>query len=283
MGLIDLHVHSNASDGTLSPAQISEYALKKGLSAIALTDHDTVHGVAEATTAASGTSLEIVPGTELSCTLENMEIHILGLFIDYKSVKLRKSLSRARELRDNRNIIIIKRFQQDGIQITMEDLVRDNTDTVVTRAHFARILVEKGYVTTVDQAFKRYLQYGGRYCPAREKLSPKEAISMILEADGFPAVAHPLQYKLGWAKTAELISFLKDLGIKGVEVYYSSHNQYESSRLKEIAKLYSLLPTGGSDFHGANKPDIDMGSGRGGLRVSDLLLDDIKKSGFPQK
>lgn len=277
MELIDLHVHSNISDGTLSPSEVVSLALSKDLKAIALTDHDTIDGVEEARRAAEGTSLEVVPGTELSCNYKGKEIHMLGLFIDHTSEALKSALLSQRDKRIRRNEEMIRRFAEDGMLFTPEDLYGKNPGTVITRAHFARVLLQKGYVSSVDQAFKKYLDYGKKYCPAKETFSPEEAMKLILAAGGFPAVAHPMLYKLGWRETESMILDFKEMGLKGVEVYYSSHCQYESGRLREICITHRLLPTGGSDFHGANKPDIQLGNGRGGLRVPTLLLDDIRK------
>lgn len=276
MGFIDLHVHSDYSDGTFTPSQLVSLAVSKNLSAIALTDHDTIDGIWEAQQAAAKTSLELISGAELSCTYLNQEIHMLGLFLDPNSLILQKGLSRLREARDIRNQEIIRRFTRDGFIFSMEDLTQGSSHTVITRAHFARVLVEKGYVSSVGQAFKRYLDYGKKYCPEKENFLPEEAISLILSAGGFPAIAHPVLYRLGWKNTEKMIADFKELGLKGIEVYYSSHRINESLRLRELCHKYALLPTGGSDFHGTNKPDISLGTGMGGLRVSDLLLKDIK-------
>lgn len=278
MGFVDLHVHSNVSDGTLSPADVTRLALEKGLDAYALTDHDTTDGIDVALEAARGTSLEVVPGTELSCIYNGKEIHILGLYINHRSPSLSGTLTQLRKDRDNRNVEMLARFREDGFLITKEDLNGTDDGAVITRAHFARALMQAGYVSTMDQAFRRYLEHGKKYCPQKKTITPPDAVRLILEAGGFPALAHPVQYKLGWAKTAEMVEALKDMGLKGIEVYYSSHTQNDSMRLKEMCLRYGLLPTGGSDFHGSNKPDISIGSGRGGLRVSSLLLDDIRKS-----
>lgn len=277
MELIDLHVHSSISDGTLSPSDVVSLALSKGLNAIALTDHDTIDGVAEARRAAAGTSLKVVSGAELSCTYEGKEIHMLGLFIDHTSDALKSALLFQRDKRTRRNEEMIRRFAEDGILLTLEDLNGNTPGAVITRAHFARVLLQKGYVSSVDQAFKKYLDHSKKYCPPKETFSPEEAIALILAAGGFPAVAHPMLYKLGWRETENMILDFKKMGLKGVEVYYSSHRQYESGRLREICIAHGLLPTGGSDFHGSNKPDIQLGSGRGGLRVPALLLEDIRK------
>lgn len=274
--MIDLHVHSNSSDGTFSPSEVTEKALQCGLTAYALTDHDTVRGVKEAKEAARGTDLEVISGTELSCTYEGGEIHILGLFLDESSEELDKALTRHCQLRDRRNEEMLRRFNRDGFSISAGDLSRGAEDSVITRAHFARALLEKGYVSSMEQAFKRYLDHSGAYCPPKENFEPEEAIDLIRRAGGFSSLAHPVLYRLGWNKTELLISRLKAFGLGGVEVYYSSHHRGDTQKLQELCRTHHLLPTGGSDFHGANKPDICLGTGRGGLRVSDLLLEDIR-------
>ncbi|MDO4329485.1 MAG: PHP domain-containing protein [Lachnospiraceae bacterium] len=277
MGYIDLHVHSNASDGTLSPTQVVELAAEKGLDAIALTDHDTTAGIEEAVKAAGRTGIELVPGIEFSCVYQETEIHILGLYINIHDPAFSAQLQKLLDIRNQRNEEMIRRFQADGFSITLEDLQAGNPDTVVTRAHFARILAEKGYVSSMDQAFKKYLQYGGKYCLRKEKIAPEHAMRILTDNHSFPSLAHIMQYKLGWAENEKLIAYLKDLGLQGLEVYHSSHNEGQIPRLQQLAKDYGLLPTGGSDFHGANKPDIQIGTGRGGLRLSHYLLEDIKK------
>lgn len=278
MGFIDLHVHSCVSDGTLTPGDVTKLAVKSGLSAYALTDHDAVGGIDEALKAADGTGLLVVPGTELSCIWGGKEIHILGLYIDHHDPGLLRALSQLREDRNNRNREMLARFQKDGFHITEEDLTGGNSDTVITRAHFARALLQAGYVNSMEQAFRRYLEHGKKYCPQKKTISPEKAVSLILDAGGFPALAHPIQYKLGFRKTDGLVGALKEMGLRGIEVYYSSHTANDSLRLKEICRKYNLLPTGGSDFHGANKPDISIGTGRGGLRISSLLLKDIRQA-----
>lgn len=276
MGYIDLHVHSTASDGTLTPAQVVAYGLKKQLAAIALTDHDTIDGVSEALFAASDSGLEVIPGIELSSVYQGTEIHILGFYADIHAPEFLSRLETIRTVRLERNEEMLRRFNRDGFSISMEELADGNPEAVITRAHFARVLTSKGYVSSMDQAFKKFLLPGSPYFPPRDKITPEQAMDILKSAGAFPALAHPLQYKLGWNETKRLILSLKEMGMKGLEVYHSSNNQYESGRLKNIAKDCQLLPTGGSDFHGSNKPDIDLGSGRGGLSISHLLLEDIK-------
>lgn len=278
MSLIDLHVHSTASDGTFSPGEVTALAAEAGLSAIALTDHDTVDGVPQALEAAKRLSIQVIPGAELSAQWHGKEIHILGLFLRWDSPDLLSALKELRQKREERNDEIIRRLGKAGFSITKEELQAGSPDTVITRAHFARVMTEKGYTASRKEAFSRYLKPGGPYCPPKEQLFPETALSLILEAGGFAALAHPLQYGFSNQELEELTGYLSGLGMKGLEVYHSSNNSYESRKLKELAVRHHLLPTGGSDFHGDNKPDIRIGCGRGNLRVSSLLLDDILRS-----
>ena len=247
---------------------------------MALTDHDTVAGIDEALEAAKDLDMEVIPGIEVSCIYKGKEIHILGLYIDHKDPKLLSFLKEASRKRYDRNMEMLAAFNKDGFEITEEDLLCGNPGTVITRAHFARALLKNGYVTSVDQAFKKYLNPDRPYYRSRELITPEEVLATLLGSGGFPVLAHPLQYKLGWAGTEELVSMLTDHGLRGLECFHSSNNQDESGKLRKLAKKYSLALTGGSDFHGAAKPDIEIGSGRGGLRVSALYLDDIKLSMF---
>lgn len=277
MNYVDLHVHSNASDGTLSPEEVVARAVEKQLKAIALTDHDTIDGLSRARKAAAEHNLELIPGIELSCFYGDTEIHILGFFVDETSPELTDGLKHLVHIRDQRNETMLKRFQEDGFEITMEDLQHGNPDTVVTRAHFARVLTEKGYASSMSKAFDKYLQYGGRYCMRKEVVTPAQAMELLTRSGAWPCLAHPMQYHLGYRQIEDLVRQLKEMGLKGLEVYHSSQNPCQSSKLRKIARTYGLLPSGGSDFHGSNKPDIELGTGRGGLRISYSLLKDIKE------
>lgn len=277
MSYIDLHVHSNASDGTLSPSQVVEEAKKAGLSAMALTDHDTTAGIEEAFHAGKSLGVRVVPGVELSCVYQGKEIHILGLFVNYQDASFVRELNQLLSVRRWRNEEMLRRFQADNFDITMEDLMAGNPDTVITRAHFARALKEKGYASSMADAFQTYLQYGGKYCLKKELITPEHAMKVLTDNHAFPALAHPVQYKLEQEALDTLIASLTKLGLMGLEVYHSSQSPAQSRTLRSIARKYSLLPTGGSDFHGSNKPDISIGTGRGGLHISHLLLEDIEK------
>lgn len=278
MSFVDLHVHSNASDGSFSPYEVVGLAKEAGLSAMALTDHDTVSGVAEALKAGKTLGIEVIPGIEVSSSYQGTEIHILGLFVNPDDPILLQMLEEMRMKRDRRNEEMLARFAEDSICFTREELCGDNPDTVITRAHVAKALLARGLGSSISQIFKKYLTPGGRYCPPKDFLAPEEVVKTLLADHAFVALAHPFLYKLGDKKTEELVGFMADLGMQGLEVYHSSCNQLESRKLQEMASRFRLLPTGGSDFHGSNKPDISIGTGRGGLRVSSLLLDDIKIS-----
>lgn len=277
MDLIDLHVHSNASDGSFTPTQVADLAMDAGLRAIALTDHDTVDGIAEIMDYTKDKSLEVVPGIELSCYYNNREIHILGFYVDYKNPKLADELRVLKEARIGRNLKMIELMQQDGLPVTMEKLLHGNPDSVITRAHFARVLVEEGVCKDKETAFRKYIGIGCKYYLPKPQVTCEKAMSILTKYSRAAFLAHPLLYHLGYAQIEELLVYLKGLGLKGLEAYHSSNNAYESDRLRQIAIKHSLNISGGSDFHGIIKPNIQLGVGRGGMRINIHLLDAIKK------
>ena len=277
MRFIDLHVHSTASDGTLTPTEVVERAIQHNLAAIALTDHDTVAGISEALAAGRNSQTTIIPGIEVSCDYNATEIHVLGFYLDYTSTELQEKLYTIRHAREKRNEDMIALFQKDDIPITMELLQNGNPKTVITRAHFARVLMELGICKTKEQAFSRYIGTNCKYYLPKPVITPEYALGLITEAGGIPVLAHPLLYHLGYRQVEDMITELMSYGLKGVEAYHSSNNIYESDRLRSIALRHNLITTGGSDFHGQNKPDIDIGCGRGGLRITEHLLQPLKE------
>ena len=277
MAFIDLHIHSTASDGTYTPTEIVNLAKESGLSAIALTDHDTVEGIEEAMQAASQAGIRLITGIELSCQALAREVHMLGYFYDYKDRTFLERLEVLRLERADRNQKMLDRFVADGFPITWEKLKHDNPDTVVNRAHFARVLVEEGYVPSTKAAFDKYLGDGKKYYIPRVLIDAKEAIRYIHEAGGLAVLAHPCDYKFSKKQLRELIGDLKEAGLDGIEVYHSGNYEAQSLKLKELAHEFDLVYTGGSDFHGENKPDIKIGIGRGGLRVHESLLDKLEQ------
>lgn len=280
MAYIDLHVHSNKSDGTLSPAEVAAHAAACGLSAIALTDHDCVAGIAEAQKAAqklaaAGTPLRIVPGVEISADYKNRDIHILGLLIDPEDAALNTALSKALASRDARNEKMVKNLQAAGLDITVENLLFGTGDTVITRAHFARHLLARGYVKTREEAFRKYLDSSTPYYVRREYMQPAAAIRLIRLAGGIPVLAHPLLYHLDADGVKELVAKLSGEGLMGIETIYSKNTGTDEAFVRKLAADFHLLMTGGSDFHGANKPDIAIGVGRGNLRIPEEMLEKL--------
>lgn len=267
-GYIDLHVHSNASDGTMTPTEVVKLAKESGLSAIALTDHDTVSGIDEAIEAGRIYGVQIIPGIEISAEYGRGDLHILGLGIDYRDEEFRAKVALCRDSRDNRNRKMIKRLNEQGFPVTWDIMLKRFGASSITRAHFAKYLIDEGYVADKEEAFKKYLNKGCPCYVSREKISPKEAIEMVLQAGGHPVLAHPLLYKMSLEQLESVIVLLKSYGLQGIEAIYSLNRPEEDTALLKIAKRHGLSITGGSDFHGAIKPDISIGTGKGNLRIT---------------
>lgn len=279
MRAIDLHTHSNNSDGTFSVKELIDRAHDKGLAAIALTDHDTVDGVDEAIEYAASKypDLEVIPGVELSTEGEGREVHIVGLYIDNHDKEFVEGLSAFIDSRTTRNKKMCKKLSEEaGIPISYEMLTEEFPDTVITRAHFAKFMVDRGYVNSRAEVFDRYI---GDHCPyyvGREKITPEDAIRSILKAKGVPVFAHPILCRFGDDRLDDFVGRLKGAGLVGIEAVYSTYERRDEIQIKELAKKYDLLVSGGSDFHGANKPDIDLGTGCGKLFIPEDLLIPIK-------
>lgn len=277
MRWIDLHAHSTASDGTYTPSELVSYATKKGLRALALTDHDTVSGIEEARKTAKQFDIELIPGIELSADNRGSEIHILGLYIDYKNPEFLSKITEFQEGRIQRNQKMLDALAEEGMDVTEAEMLEEFPGAVLTRAHVAKMLVKKGYIKTYEEAFQKYIGSGCRCYVPRKKISPKEAISFIQAANGIPVLAHPLLYHLDMRELDELVCYLEKAGLKGIEALYSLHTEADTRMLVKLAKKYRLLITGGADFHGATKPYIDLGVGKGNLRVPETLLKPLKE------
>ena len=221
MDLIDLHVHSNASDGSFTPSQVADLAIDAGLKAIALTDHDTIDGIAEIIDYTKDRQLEVVPGIELSCYYQNREVHILGFYVDYKNPELDRELKVLKEAREGRNIKMVELMQKDGLNVTMEKLLHGNPDSVITRAHFARVLVEEGICKDKDTAFRKYIGIGCKYYLPKPQVTCETAMNILTKYSKASFLAHPLLYHLGYSQIEELLVYLKSLGLKGLEAYHS--------------------------------------------------------------
>ncbi len=273
--MIDLHVHSTFSDGTLTPSELVIYANKLNLTAIALTDHDCIDGVGEAIEAAADTPLTVIPGIEISTRYNGHEIHMLGLNIDYMNSDFQTHINEFKHSRENRNAKMIEALKNQGFDIADEKLAVRFPDSIITRAHYAVWLVENGYVASKDDAFKKYLSPG---CPCyfkKEVVSPEQAIKIIHDAGGKAIIAHPLLYHMSDTEVEILVSSMVTHGLDGIEAIYSCNKWTDESRMKALAQKYNLIISGGSDFHGANKPGLDLGTGYGKLNVPDEILKNI--------
>ena len=272
MSYIDLHVHSNASDGSYTPSQVADLAMDVGLSAIALTDHDTVDGVSEIMNYTKDKPLTVVPGIELSAYYNKREIHILGYYMDYEHPDLNRELLEMKKAREGRNLKMVAMMQADGLPVTMEKLLHGNPDSVITRAHFARVLVEEGVCRDKNQAFNKLIGVGCKYYLPKPEVTCEKAMHILTTYGRAAYLAHPLLYHLGYAQIEELLEYLKSLGLKGLEAHHSSNNRYESEKLSAIARKHELAVSGGSDFHGIVKPNIGIGIGRGGMKIPEDFL-----------
>lgn len=272
MGQVDLHVHSTRSDGTYTPTELVNYAVEKGLSAFALTDHDTIDGINEAVEAAKDKPVTVIPGIEYSTEYLGRDVHIVGLFIDYKSPAFVEYLNSFKQSRIDRNHKLCRNLQNAGIDITYDALIQMFPDAVITRAHYAKFLLSKGYVTSLKEAFARYVGDHTPYFVHREKITPEEVIQLTLKAGGVPVLAHPTLYHLGKEQLDILVSTLKSKGLAGMECIYSTYSAAEEREMKALAAKYGLLASGGSDFHGANKPGLDLGTGYGKLYVDESIM-----------
>ncbi|WP_058486113.1 PHP domain-containing protein [Defluviitalea phaphyphila] len=277
MNYIDLHVHSNISDGSMSPAELVSYANEKKIKAFALTDHDIVDGIDEAIKEGIKYNIEVIPGIELAAEYKNREIHILGFFIEYKNKDFIKKLNWIREARNIRNMSMIKKLNDIGIDITLEDLKKIAKKDLITRAHFGKVLLKKGYVNSLGDAFKLYLNPGKPGYVQRKVFSPQECINLIHQISGLAVLAHPTLYNLSNEELVKLINNLKKEGLDGIEAIYSLYSKEEEEYIKSLANKFNLLITGGSDFHGTNKKNIDMGVGKGNLKIPYEILDNMKR------
>ena len=281
MKQIDLHVHSTCSDGTDSPSALVNKAVETGLAAFALTDHDTTKGVKEALNACAqayknGHEIEVIPGVEISTNFENTEIHIVGLFIDYNDTDFNSFLDNQLSSRDERNKQVCERFQNIGINITYEDMIKTYGDAVITRAHFADRLVAIGVVGDRNEAFDRYLGQGKPCFVPRAKVDPAEAIEQIHKAGGIAILAHPILYHLGKAQMNKLLGHICAAGLDSIEAIYSTYKMGDELAIRLIASERNLLISGGSDYHGKNKPHIQLGTGMGHLFVPYELIDKMR-------
>ena len=276
MRFIDLHTHSQASDGTDSPAQLVAGAAAAGLAAVALTDHDTLSGLDEAEAAAQRHGIEFLRGCELSTRTEYGEMHILGLWLPRQADALEQRLADIRHKRDNRNAHILEKLATLGISISMDELQHEARGESVGRPHIAALLVKKGAVPDMETAFREYLGSGGRAYLPKEVLEPEEAVRLMAGLGATVSLAHPCLKPLPPDWLEAFVQHLKACGLSAIEAYHSEHSDAAVRSCVDLARRQDLGLSGGSDYHGRNKPRIRLGHGYGGLRVPLDIMEDLK-------
>ena len=265
--MIDLHTHTTASDGSCTTKELITLAKKIGLKAIAITDHDSVDGL----NYSDDEEIEIIPGIELSCDFER-EMHIVGLYIDKNNPALKAKLAILCELREKRNLKTLEILNDMGFLISVDEVKKIATGKIWGRAHFARLMLEKGYVESTKEAFRKYLGHGRPAYITEDRMLPQECLSLIRNAGGIPILAHMHYLGLEEQPLRELILKLKSYGLMGIETKYTEYTKNYEKIYTKIAEDLNMLKSGGSDFHGFMKPDIKLGIGLGNLRVPNIYL-----------
>ena len=264
----DLHIHTIFSDGTATPEEVVKLAKDAGLKTIAITDHDVVDGIDRAVAAGKSIGVEVIPGVEFTTEVPRAEIHILGYFVDYKDKSFREILKKIQEDRSTRIYKIVEKLKKVGVTVSAEEILDLASEGSVGRPHVARILVKHGFVKNFREAFEKYLSYGAPAYVPHYKLSPAEAVGLVLKVGGIPVYAHPAV-----SNCDEIIPDLLAAGLMGIEVYYTGHSKMDEKHYLGLAKKYNLLITGGSDFHGLGTArEVELGE----ITISDKLVKKLK-------
>lgn len=264
---VDLHTHTTASDGTMSPSELVTHASNEGLSAISITDHDTTSGLAEGMETAKDLGIEFLAGVEISAHVDEGTLHILGYLFDLGETPLKHALQWMREQRIERNRLLIEKLQALGLDVELSEVAAISGEGIVARPHFAQVMIEKGFVSSYNEAFSRYLGSSGAAYIPKVRMDPHRAIAAILESGGIPVLAHPIDLTADILLLEEYVKRLKEYGLQGLEVYYSTHTSRQIEACTSLADDYHLVKTGGTDFHGSRKPDIRLGYGFGNLHI----------------
>ncbi len=279
---IDLHTHSSFSDGSDTPTELLDRAASARLRAVALTDHDTLEGIPEAQFAADRNGIELIPGTELSLDYDKGGMHLLVLWLEPVSGPLQDRLAGLQVGRDERNARIVDRLNELGLTITLEEVLEEAGEGSVGRPHIAAVMMRRGHVDSMEQAFTEYLGNGKQAYVGRERLGPREAIQLARASGGVPILAHP--HTLGIDNRFEMADLLADLcahGLIGIECHYGTYPADGRTGMVALAGRFGLLPSGGSDYHGTYKSDVGLGLGRVGIPVPDGILDDLRHFAVP--
>ena len=272
---IDLHTHSVCSDGSMTPTELVHHAKESGLSAISLTDHDCIDGVEEALAEGQKIGLEVVPGIEFSVQSKT-ETHILGYYIDIKSRALQEVMPGILRVRRERSAEIEENLKKQGIDVSYEEALALAPGGLVGRAHFARVMVQKGYTSSVKEAFDLYLSSGKKGFSSRQYLTAEDAVRVIKDAGGFSFVAHLHLIRLSDGELFEFLKNLKAVGLDGIEGYYTEYDDVMQKKYMDMAKELGLAISGGTDFHAKSKPHIAIGRGLGNMQIPYSVLEGIK-------
>jgi 3',5'-nucleoside bisphosphate phosphatase len=274
---VDLHTHSTFSDGSDTPTELIQRAMELGLTAIALTDHDTQEGVEEARAAADG--IELIPGTELSLTRTEGGMHLVVLWLEPGPGPLQDRLAEIQHARGSRNQNIVDELTRLGMPISLEEVLVEAGEGSVGRPHIAAVMVAKGYVPDIKSAFDLWLANGAPAYVKRRLLSPEEGIGLALESGAVPILAHPHTLGVNRAsEMADLLDELKGYGLVGLEAHYSAYQQHERYGYDDLARRFGLIPSGGSDYHGTYKEGLELGSGYGDLHIPERILENLRES-----
>ncbi|MDR2747011.1 MAG: PHP domain-containing protein [Treponema sp.] len=283
--MIDLHTHSNASDGSLSPTALIDLAADQGLSAIALTDHDTINGIEAARREALVRGIRFIPGVELEIArtreISQGEFHLLGLGINRPSGAFLEAVAELARLREERNLKILGCMQDQGIPVTMEEVTALSGGGSVGRPHFASFLVKRGIVRNQEQAFSRFLARGKSFYVSKGALEFRHALRLIKESGGIAVLAHPMSLYVSWGRLPALIGELKEQGLDGIEAWHPTAKFRACKRLEALGLSLGLYITAGSDFHGEARPDRKLGITAGGHKIEDSLLEEIPPLAYP--
>ena len=266
--LIDFHTHTTASDGTLTPGQLVAEIKNNAIACFSITDHDTIEGVKAVKHIPKGTTF--ITGVEISAEFPKT-LHILGYGFDPLHAELNDALNQLQAFRKNRNTKMLQKMENLGFTISMEELIQEAGSDLVGRPHFANLMLRKGYVRSYQEAFDKYLKKGAPLYLNKKRFEPDKAIELIHKAGGIAVMAHPYQTKLEEDALENLVKELVSYGLDGIEVFYSQHTSEQVRQYKEYAAKYNLIATAGSDFHGANKPDIPLGITVSEVDIADFL------------
>ena len=275
--MIDLHSHSIFSDGTHTPEELVSLAQQGGLTALALTDHDTTDGLPRFMAAGADSSVQTVPGIELSAEFGETTLHILGYLFDPASPDLQTALKWVQAGRTERNVRILEKLNRLGYNLTHADVSKHAGDDLIGRPHFAAALIEKGHFKHKDKIFQQLLGKGKAAYAERRRLTPESCVEVIRKAGGVPVIAHPGQMKLTARSLRRLVKQLKDHGLGGIEVWHPIHKPYQMASYLRICEDFDMVATGGSDFHGRLTPDLTLGRGFGDLCVPDVALEALSR------